>query len=291
MNELTIIDDVNIENMIYEVRGKFVMLDSDLAKLYNCANGTKAINLAVKRNIERFPEDFYFQLTKEESKNILRFQFETTNMSRTLPYVFTEQGVAMLSSVLRTEIAAQVSVNIMRDFVTMKKYISNNLIEQKYINNQVLKNTEDIRLLQESFSKFEEKRQVNEIYFNGQIYDAYSKILDIFKEAKTSLIIVDSYADKTVLDMIRKIKVPVTLIVKVKSLLTELDINQYNKQYSNLKIIYNDDFHDRYFILDRNTIYHSGTSINRIGSKTFSINVLEDEMVKKSLLDKIQELF
>jgi len=171
MNELTIIDDVNIENMIYEVRGKFVMLDSDLAKLYNCANGTKAINLAVKRNIERFPEDFYFQLTKEEYKSILnfqresentsnlKFQFETSSLDnhggvRKLPYVFTEQGVAMLSSVLRTEIAAQVSVNIMRAFVLLRKYASNNLLEQKFIHNQVLKNTEDIRPLQESFSKF-----------------------------------------------------------------------------------------------------------------------------------------
>ncbi|MGN0973726.1 MAG: ORF6N domain-containing protein, partial [Bacilli bacterium] len=182
-------EKIKIENMIYEIRGKQVMLDSDLAKLYQCKNGTKSINLAVNRNKNKFPEDFYFQVTKEEYSN-LRFQIETTilkreniNMNRSLPYVFTEQGVAMLATVIHTNIAAEVSINIMRTFVMMRKYLSTNLIEQKYINNQVMKNTEDIRLLQESFHKFESKTKTNEIYFNGQIYDAYSKIIDIMKEA------------------------------------------------------------------------------------------------------------
>ena len=129
----------NIENMIYEIRGKQVMLDSDLAKLYQCKNGTKDINKAVKRNIQKFPEDFYFQITTDER---LRFQIGTLNKNRGqytkyLSYVFTEQGVSMLSSVLHTEIANKVSVNIMRAFVSMKKYISSNLIEQKYIKNLV----------------------------------------------------------------------------------------------------------------------------------------------------------
>ena len=165
---------INIEEKIYEIRGKQVMLDSDLAKLYQCSNGTKDINKAVKRNISRFPKDFYFQLTKDEYYNILRFQNGTLELkqgqySKYIPYVFTEQGVAMLSSVLKTEIATMASINIMRAFVAMRKYISTNLIEQKYINNQVMKNTEDIKLLQESFSKFEEKKQINEIYFKGNI--------------------------------------------------------------------------------------------------------------------------
>ncbi|MBR1377488.1 MAG: ORF6N domain-containing protein [Bacilli bacterium] len=134
---------------------------TDLARLYECANGTKSINLAVNRNIERFLEDFYFQLTKEEYNNL--------GGVRKLPYVFTEQGVAMLATVLRTKVASQMSISIMRAFVTMRKYISSNLIEQKFINKQVLKNTEDIKLLKESFHKLEEKRKVNEIYFNGQI--------------------------------------------------------------------------------------------------------------------------
>ena len=158
MNSLIVKEEIRIENLIYEIRGKQVMLDSDLARLYECANGTKSINLAANRNIERFPKDFYFQLTKGEYNN-LKFQIETSNSSnncggvRKLPYVFTEQGVAMLSSVLRTKVASQMSVSIMRAFVTMRKYISTNLLEQKFVNKQVLKNTEDIKLLKESFQK------------------------------------------------------------------------------------------------------------------------------------------
>ncbi|MDO4611738.1 MAG: ORF6N domain-containing protein [Candidatus Saccharibacteria bacterium] len=129
------------EQMIYEIRGKQVMLDSDLAKLYECKNGTKAINLAVKRNINRFPERFMFQLTDEEMYH-LRFQNETANMTRVNHYVFTEEGVAMLATVIHTAVAETVSVRIMDAFVAMRKYIGGNLLEQKYINNQVMKNTE-----------------------------------------------------------------------------------------------------------------------------------------------------
>ena len=174
------VDDVIIENLIYEVRGKQVMIDSDLAKLYECKNGTKTINLAVRRHLDRFPNDFYFQLTKEEYYNILRFQsealekeeynnlkfqVETSRLQnnhggvRKMPYVFTEQGVAMLATILRTSVASKMSVAIMRAFVVMRRYISTNLIEQKYINNQVMKNTEDIKLLQASFEKFEKKER------------------------------------------------------------------------------------------------------------------------------------
>lgn len=186
MNNVVLNEDIKLEDLIYEVRGRYVMLDSFLARLYECKIGTKSINLAVNRNKERFPIDFYFQLTKEEYLN-LKFQIETSSSNnnyggvRKLPYAFTEQGVAMLATVLRTSIASKMSVSIIRAFVTMRKYISTKLIEQKYINNLVLKNTEDIKLLQESFNKLEEKRKVNEIYFDGQIYDAYSKIQEIFK--------------------------------------------------------------------------------------------------------------
>ena len=196
----------------------------------------------------------------------------------------------MLASVLRTSVATKVSVSIMRAFVTMRKYISNELIEQKYINNLVIKHDEDIKLLQESFNKFEEKKKDNEIYFNGQIYDAYSKIIDILKEARDNIIIIDNYADKNVLDMIRCLKIDVTIICKNNGLLKEIDINKYQEQYKNLKVVYNNDFHDRYIILDQNEIYHCGTSLNYAGSKTFSINKLEDEIVKESLVKYIHEI-
>lgn len=260
MNEILTKENIKIEDLIYEVRGKQVMLDSDLAKLYGCKNGTKTINLAVKRHINRFPDRFMFQLTKDEYEN-LKFQFETSSWNnyggiRRLPYVFTEQGVAMLATVLRTEIAEEISIKIMDAFIAMRKYISTNLIEQKYINNQVLKNTENIKLLQESFHQFEERRKVNEIYFNGQIYDAYSKIIDIFKSAEQELIIIDGYCDKSLLDMIRQLKINKVLITKDNGKLSKMDIKKYNQQYHNLKVIYNNTFHDRYFIIDNKTIYH-----------------------------------
>ena len=288
MNE--IVEELKIEKMIYEIRGKQVMLDSDLAKLYQCKNGTKEINQAVKRNPMKFPSDFCFQLTIEEFDNLWS-QFVTTkekNMIRTLPYVFTEQGVAMIATILKTMIATEISIKIMRAFIAMRKYIGSNLIEQRYINHLVLEHEDKIKLLETSFEKLETKK--NEIYFNGQIYDAYSKILDIISEAKEEIIIIDGYADKSVLDMIRNTKVKVILIIKNCGNLKEQDILKYQEQYDNLHLIYDSTFHDRYIILDKKVFYHCGASLNHAGSKTFSINTLEDEMVQKLLINKIVEL-
>ena len=194
---------IQIQNMIYNIRGYKVMLDSDLAMLYEVE--TKVLNQAVKRNIKRFPEHYMFQLTSDEWKN-LRSQFVTfsKDIRKYTPYVFTEQGVAMLSSVLHSEIAIKMSIQIINAFVIMRKYISNNLIEQRYINSLVLEHDSEIKLLKESFCKIEEKRKVNEIYFNGQIFDAYSKINDIFNETTNNLIIIDAYADNTILDIIKR---------------------------------------------------------------------------------------
>ena len=290
MNDVIVKDEIIIENLIYEIRGKQVMLDSDLARLYECANGTKTINLAVKRHINRFPERFMFQLTKDEYDN-LRFQLETTNnMSRTLPYVFTEQGVAMLATILRTKVAEEVSIRIMDAFVAMRKYISSNLIEQKYINDLVLEDHDKIKALETSFNKLEEKRKVNEIYFNGQIYDAYSKIQEIFKTVVKKLIIIDAYADNTLLDIIKRLNIEVIIITKPNNLLTKQDIEIYNKQYHNLKVIFNNSFHDRYFLIDDKVVYHCGTSINRIGYKTFSINLISDEEVCNSFINKMNKI-
>ena len=280
--------------MIYEIRGKQVMLDSDLARLYECKNGTKSINLAVNRHLDRFPNNFYFQITNEEYHN-LKFQIETSSWNkyggiRKLPYAFTEQGVAMLATIIRTPIAAQISVDIMRAFVTMRHYISENLIEQKYINNLVLEDHDKIKLLEKSFQKIEEKRKVNEIYFNGQIFDAYSKIYEIFNEANNKLIIIDGYADNTILDIIKRLDIDVIIVTKNHNLLAKQDINKYNLQYNNLKVIYDDTFHDRYFILDDSIFYHCGTSINKIGNRTFSINLISDESVSNALLESVNKI-
>ena len=295
MNELIETEEKRIGSMIYEIRGQQVMLDSDLAKLYGVE--TKRINEAVKNNPDKFPERFSFKLTSQESEIFLVEIFdqknnyiETRGGKYKNPRVFTEQGVAMLATILKSPVATKVSIAIMDAFVMMRKYISTNLIEQKLINQQVLKNSEDIKLLQNSFSKFEEKRKNNEIYFNGQIWDAYSKIQEIFKKAKEKLVIIDNYADNTILDMIKKLKVEVILITKPKNLLTEQDIERYNSQYHNLKVYFNDSFHDRYFILDDKETYHCGASINRIGYRTFSMTLISDIEVRNALQNKLNEI-
>ena len=292
-NDIVTLEKENIENLIYEVRGKQVMLDSDLAVLYNTE--TKRINEAVRNNPEKFPERFSWILTEKEWKN-LRSKISTLENNSTgrgqyrkyLPRVFTEQGVAMLATILKTKVATGVSIAIMDAFVEMRKYVSTNLLQQKYINNLVLEDHEKIKLLETSFQKFEEKKLTNETYFNGQIYDAYSKIIEIFKEAKEELIIIDRYADKQVLDMIKNLKVKVILVTKKNNLLKELDISKYNKQYHNLKVIYSNKYHDRYFIIDKKEIYHSGTSINHAGSKTFSINKWQDKDVIDSFIKNLK---
>ncbi len=279
-------EELNIENIIYEIRGKQVMLDSDLAKLYECKNGTKDINKAVKRNIERFPKNFYFQITEEEMKK-LWFQSGTANkMIRSLPYVFTEQGIAMLSSVLHTQIAISQSIRIMDAFVKMRKIISSNLIEQKYINELVIKDNERINLLEESFSKLEEKEKINHIFYEGQIYDAYSLLIDIFKGAKEEIIIIDNYADKSILDMITNLNVKVTIVTRKFNLLKDIDIKKYNNQYHNLKVIYSDKFHDRFIIIDRTDLYHSGASYKDLGNKCFGINKIKDDEYLENILIK-----
>ena len=287
-------EDLNIENMIYEIRGKQVMLDSDLARLYQCKNGTKSINLAVNRNVKKFPNDFYFQLTNNETEN-LRFHFETSSSTtnyggkRYNPYAFTEQGVAMLATVLHTPVAAEVSVNIMRSFVKMRKYISVNLIEQDNMKNMLIKHDNEIKLLQESFSKLEEKEKINHIFYEGQIYDAYSLLIDIFKEAKKEIIIIDNYADKSILDMITNLNVKVIIVTKKFNLLKDIDIKKYNRQYHNLKVIYSDKFHDRFIILDKKVLYHSGASYKDLGNKCFAITKIEDKWYLETIIKNIGE--
>lgn len=315
-------EKLEIENMIYNIRNLEVMLDSDLAILYDCKNGTKEINQAVKRNLEKFPNDFYFQLTKEEynnlkDKKLSRSQFVTLNKStnsprfqneilnksgnnrglnlKYLPFVFTEEGVAMLSSVLKTHNANIISVSIMRAFVKLRHSKINGLVERDTIlnlSNKIEKH--DIKLIdhenkfEELFSMFKIKEEKELVYFDGQPYDAYSKILDILKRANKELIIIDSYADKTVLDMISKLRVNTTLIIKEKGNLNHLDISKYNEEYYNLNIIKTNNFHDRYIIIDNLEIYHLGASINHAGNKTFCINKLEDKEVMDSILNKIK---
>lgn len=280
-------ENIKIINMIYEIRGKQVMLASDVAKLYN--SETKIINQVVKRNINRFPEDFCFQLTIEECIN-LRSQFVTSSEehnkiahggTRYLPFAFTEHGIMMLSSLLKNDIAAKVNVAIINAFVSMRQYISSDLIEQKYINNQVMKNTEDIRLLQESFEKFDKKKELNDMFFEGQFYDAYSLLIDILNTATKNIIIIDNYIDKKFLDICSKIKVNIIIYTKE---INKIDLEKYNKQYNNIKIRISNKYHDRFIILDNKTLYHCGASFKDLGKKCFCISKIENDNILKELL-------
>lgn len=294
MNEIK--ENLKVEDLIYEIRGKQVMLDSDLAILYGCKNGTKSLNLAVKRHINKFPERFMFQITKEELEN-LRFQFETAkhiNMIRTLPYVFTEEGVAMLATILKTSLADEISIKIMDAFVQMRHFIKdNNLLEHTInLSNKIekidIKLIEHDKKFEELFSKFETKNYKELVYLDGQIFDAYIGILKILKNAEKEIIIVDGYADANLLEIISKLQVKVTLITKNKSKLSENEIKKYNSQYNNLTLIYDDSYHDRYFLIDNKVLYHCGASINHAGSKTFNINKLEEKEVINILKEKIK---
>ena len=295
MNDL--IKNDNIENMIYEIRGMQVMLDSDLAKLYHCKNGTKDVNKAVKRNINRFPNDFYFQLTKDEFNN-LKFQIGTSSLNtyggvRKQPYVFTEQGVAMLASVLHTEIAEETSIRIMRAFVKMRHLLINN---QNALPNRLLlledKVDSNTKRIDELFNKFSNNDINNQYtFYKGAFYDTYSLFLDILFKGVNEIIIIDNYAGLKLLDMIKNINTNIIIISKnIDDKLKE----KYKEQYHNVTFIYNNSIHDRYIILDRYRLFHCGMSFKDLGKSTFSIIEFDNkeeinEFINKLNLDEIKE--
>ena len=280
-------EDLSIENMIYEIRGRQVMLDCDLAKLYNVE--TKRINEAVKNNPDKFPERFYFRINENEFFSLKSKISTSKGGSRKGHNVFTEQGIAMLSTILKSKVAVETSIRIMDAFVKMRKYISANLIEQDNMKNMLIKHDNEIKLLQESFSKLEEKEKINHIFYDGQIYDAYSLLIDIFKEAEKEIIIIDNYADKSILDMITNLNVRVTIVTRKFNLLKDIDIKKYNRQYHNLKVIYSDKFHDRFIILDKKVLYHSGASYKDLGNKCFAITKMEDKEYLEIIIKNIGE--
>ena len=219
MNTLVnVCEEKRIENMIYEIRGKQVMLDSDLARLYRVE--TKRINEAVRRNNEKFPERFSWVLSDIERNNLWS-QNATANMSkmsRTNPRVFTEQGVAMLATILKSNVAVKTSISIMDAFVAMRHYIGRNDLRISNVESKIIDHDERIKYIENAFSRFEKNKAVNDIYFDGQIFDAYYKIREIFSEAKKNLIIIDSYADIILLNIIKDLKVGITLIATNKLL-------------------------------------------------------------------------
>ena len=283
MNDLIELEDIEIKNMIYEIRGKQVMIDSDLAKLYHVE--TKRINEAVKNNMDKFPERFSFKLTDEESKSFLVENFDQKNMETRggrykCPRVFTEQGVAMLATILKSKVATQVSIRIMDAFVAMRKYISNDLMDYS----KMLINHENrISLIENTFDSFKDKN--NHIFFEGQIYDAYSLMIKIFEKARSSIIIIDNYIDKNILDILSKTNKQVTLITNKYN---NKDYDKYKKQYNNVTLVIDNSFHDRFIILDKKVLYHSGASFKDLGKNCFSITKIEDKGILHNLLDKLK---
>ena len=282
LNEIT---NDTIENMIYEIKGKPVMLDSDLAKLYECANGTKTINQAVKRHINRFPDDICFKLSDDECKKLWSQLGTANKMIRSNPYVFTEEGVAMLATILRTTVASDITLKIIRAFVSMRHFIKGSLIEQKYINTMVLEHDNKIN---ELFDRFDKKD--NHLFLENTIFDSYVDILNILKLANKELIIIDNYADINTLNLIKKLSINVTIISNNKKYLTIEDINKYNQEYNNLNVTLDNSFHDRYIIIDNKDVYFLGSSINNIGSKISSIIKCNDIDINNTLLKKINEI-
>ena len=289
MNKIVVSDNIKIENMIYEIRGKKVMLDSDLSMLFGYE--TKQLNRQVLRNINRFPENYCFQITDTEYIS-LRCQNGTLKNGRGehrkyLPYVFTEYGITMLAGILKSELAIKMSLRIVDIFITMKNYINTSLIEQKYFNELTIKNTEDIKLLQESFDKLNTKESNNHIFYEGQIYDAYSLLIDILSRAKKEIIIIDNYAGKKLFDIIKNINVKVKIYTEN---IDNISKEKYEKQYNNLKIINTSIFHDRFIIIDNKVLYHSGASFKDLGKKCFAITKIEDNSILKELLNKLKKI-
>lgn len=280
MNKVTTKNTIN--EKIYLIRGVYVMLDHDLAELYKVE--TRTLNQAVKRNEERFPETFRFQLTMDEYKS-LRSQIVILESAskgqhrKYMPYVFTEQGVAMLSAVLKSKTAIEVSINIMQAFVQMRKFIADNAVMfqrmDKIEKQQLITETK----LEKVFQAIENKniKPQSGIFFDGQMFDAYVFVSDLIRQAKKFIVLIDNYIDETVLTQLSKAnpKVKIYLLTKNSSSSLKLDIKKYNDQYSNIILIEFSLAHDRFLILDQKEIYHIGASLKDLGKKWFAFSKFE----------------
>ena len=293
-NTLIHIDETGITNLIYTIRGKQVMLDSDLASLYQVT--TKRLNEQVSRNKNRFPAEFMFRLTKEEYEN-LRSQFATSSEDyahggrRYMPYAFTEQGIAMLSAVIKSDIAVKVSIRIMNSFVEMRKFLFSNQQLFSRLDRVELKQLETDKKLEEVFNYIASNTEVKQkIFFDGQIYDAFSFIADLIGKAQSKLILIDNYVDVNTLNILCKKKSAVDVLIATagKGSLTTKDINKFNAQYPKLRVKKTVDFHDRFLIIDDKEGYFIGASIKDAGKKSFAITRIEDEKMIQDLINKVR---
>ena len=289
-----VVKNRDIQHMIYNIRDKQVMIDSDLAMLYQVE--TKYLNRQKSRNEDRFPEDFCFQLTKEEY-DILRCQNVTSKKEsgsggrRYMPYVFTEQGISMLSAVLKSDVAVEVSIKIMNSFVEMRNFLLSNKEMFSRLDRIEYKQLETDKKLEEVFNYIATNTEVKQnIFFDGQIYDAFSFIVGLIQKAKKEIILIDNYVDINTLNILCKKNKNVKIIIYTsgKGNLTIKDINKFNAQYEELIVKINTDFHDRFLIIDKTEVYHIGASIKDTGKKSFGITKIEDKDLVKSLINKVR---
>ncbi|MCR5214152.1 MAG: ORF6N domain-containing protein [Eubacterium sp.] len=294
----------DIGSLIYSIRGKQVMLDYDLATLYGYE--VKRVNEQVKRNIGRFPDDFMFQLTSEECE-ILKSQIATSSESnffsgqeggrRKPPYAFTEQGIYMLATVLKGEIAEKQSIFIMRAFREMRRFISNNAMLFEKVSHIELQQLEYQKSTDEKFDKVfqyieDHAESEQKIFFDGQIYDAFSLIVSIIQKAQREIVLIDSYVDIDTLNILSKKNtgVDVKIITYSNARLSNTDITNFNAQYPNLIVKRSQVFHDRFIILDSSTVYHIGASIKDAGKKCFGISMIQDPGIVTDLLTRLQSV-
>lgn len=282
------LEQQDIENLIYVVRNRQVMFDRDLAKLYQVETGQ--LNRQVKRNIERFPSDFMFQLTKEEMA-ILKCQngIASWGGDRHFPYAFTENGVAMLSGILRSETAVDVNIRIMRAFTAMRHFLANNAQLFQRLSNIEYHQIETDHRIDEVFKQLNANTQPQQgIFFDGQVFDAYRYISNMVRKAMKSIVLVDNYVDDTVLTLLDKRKdgVSATIYTQNISQQLRLDIARHNAQYAIIDVHSFNKAHDRFLLIDEE-VYHIGASIKDLGKKWFAFTLLRD-MTAAELLEKIQ---
>ena len=284
MYEIAEKDVINIENMIYEINGKEVMLNTDLAKLYNVE--TKRINEAVKNNPEKFPDRYLFRITDKEYNSLKSKILTSKGGSRKGHTAFVEQGVYILATILKSDVATEVSIRIIDTFVRMRHYIKYNdqLLPRKYLllEEKVDNNTKRI---DELFDKFNPKVITkNSIFFQNDIYDAYSVLLEIFDIAKEEIIIIDNYMGKILLDELRNINKKIIIIT---SNINDTLKKKYLKQYNNIKFINNESYHDRFIIIDRKIVFHCGASFKYLGKNCFAINEIENKIEREKLINDV----
>jgi len=279
----------NIQNMIFSFRGLQVMIDRDLAKLYGVE--TKVLNQAVKRNIERFPDDFRFQLTNNEKYELVTNcdRFEKLKHSPTNPFAYTEQGVAMLSAVLRSETAIKISVQIIKAFVEMKKFIDNNAEIFYRLENLEVKQIKTEEKIDKIFQALEHNslKPKQGIFYDGQVFDAYKFVTDLIKSANKNIILIDNYVDETTLMLFSKnqnVKVKIYTQKLNKQLL--LDLEKYNTQFKQIEIKKFNKSHDRFLIIDNKEIYHFGASLKDLGKKWFAFSKFDTDVLE--ILQKLK---